>query len=95
MDSIVDGQRYRKLLHGTDWRAAKEREKQRLAKLARRPADPARQSRSVRRARCHQSDRGVRKGATRPARASAPVPMPRSTLIRTERARATSGISSS
>jgi integrase len=46
MDSVVGGQRYREPLHTTDWREAKEREKQRLAELARRPADPARRGRS-------------------------------------------------
>ena len=46
MDTVVDGQRYREPLRTTDWREAKEREKERLAELARRPADPARRGRS-------------------------------------------------
>jgi integrase len=46
MDSVVGGQRYREPLDTTDWREAKEREKQRLAELARRPADPTRRGRS-------------------------------------------------
>ena len=40
MDSVVSGERYREPLHTTDWREAKVREKERLAELARRPADP-------------------------------------------------------
>jgi hypothetical protein len=46
MDSVVGGQRYREPLHTTDWREAKDGEKQRLTELARRPADPARRGRS-------------------------------------------------
>jgi hypothetical protein len=46
MDNVVGGQRYREPRHTTDWREAKEREKERLAELARRPADPARRGRS-------------------------------------------------
>ena len=37
MDSVVGGQRYREPLDTTDWREAKELEKQRLTELARRP----------------------------------------------------------
>jgi hypothetical protein len=46
MDSVGGGQRYREPLHTTDWREAKEREKERLGELARRPADPAHRGRS-------------------------------------------------
>jgi hypothetical protein len=46
MDSVVRGQRYREPLHTTDWREAKEREKERLTELSRRPGDPAQRGRS-------------------------------------------------
>ena len=46
MDTVVGGQRYREPLHATDWREAKEHEKERVAELARRPADPAGRGRS-------------------------------------------------
>jgi hypothetical protein len=46
MDSVVGGQRYREPLYTTDWREAKEREKERLVELSWRPADPARRAQS-------------------------------------------------
>jgi integrase len=46
MDSVVGGQRYREPLHTADWREAKEREKERLVELSRRPADPAHRAQS-------------------------------------------------
>lgn len=46
MDTVVRGQRCGEPLHTTDWREAKEREKERLAELARRPADPCRRGRT-------------------------------------------------
>ena len=45
MDSVVSGQRCEPL-NTTDWREAKDREKERFVELARRPADPARRGRS-------------------------------------------------
>jgi hypothetical protein len=46
METVVGGQRYRESLHTTDWREAKDREKERPAELARRPADPTQRGRS-------------------------------------------------
>ena len=49
--TVLDGHRcgrstVREPLHATDWREAKEHEKERVAELARRPADPAGRGRS-------------------------------------------------
>ena len=65
MDTVVGGRRYRKPLLTTDWREAKDREKQHLAELARRPADPARRGRSYGALDVTKGDRGVRQGAAR------------------------------
>src|SRR5262245_37373459 len=46
MDAVVRGQRYREPLHTTDRRQAKERERERLAELLRRPLDPAKRGKT-------------------------------------------------
>jgi site-specific recombinase XerD len=46
LDVVVNGERSREPLGTTDWRKAKQREKERVAELSKRPPDPAKRRRT-------------------------------------------------